>query len=93
MSEHLFRIGPTAQRRLILSGLGGVGKTQITISFLLKFLPRSVYALAPLFNIDVFPFKVSTCSIYRRQLRAKHRESHRHEGQFVGLNVFQNDRT
>jgi len=40
MAQCLFPGGPPAQRRLVLSGLGGIGKTQITISFLKLFLSR-----------------------------------------------------
>jgi len=41
MEQCLFRPGgPPAQRRMVISGLGGIGKTQITISFLLQFLSR-----------------------------------------------------
>ncbi|KIM29946.1 hypothetical protein M408DRAFT_99244 [Serendipita vermifera MAFF 305830] len=45
MARCVFRIGPSAQRRLILSGLGGIGKTQLTISFLLQFLARFRHVL------------------------------------------------
>jgi hypothetical protein len=42
MAKSLFQNGNGAQRRIVLSGLGGIGKTQITISFLLQFLARYV---------------------------------------------------
>ncbi|KIM32300.1 hypothetical protein M408DRAFT_20617 [Serendipita vermifera MAFF 305830] len=46
MTKCVFRIGPAAQKILILSGLSGIGKTQVTISFLHQFLPRCVISLA-----------------------------------------------
>lgn len=40
MANSLFGMSNASQRRMVFSGLGGIGKTQIAVSFLLQFLTR-----------------------------------------------------
>jgi hypothetical protein len=39
-ADCLFRVGSLAQRRIVLSGMGDIGKTQITTNFLNQFFSR-----------------------------------------------------
>jgi hypothetical protein len=37
MSQSVFRAGPTNQRRMVISGLGGIGKTQIVVFYVISY--------------------------------------------------------